>query len=194
MPETAQHLAVAQQRGSGRHGRDPEPRYLAIGHIIGVHGVRGELRVEILTDLPERFSFLDRVYIGLEDEEPIGRSLLGYRLHHGRALLRIEGCEDRSTAELLRGYLVQVAREQALPLDDGEYFEHEILGLEVWTQPGEYLGTVVEIIYTGANEVYVVRNDNRPGWEVLIPAIKDVVMEVDLETGRLIVQLPEGLV
>lgn len=193
MPELAQRLAAAIRRGSGRHGRDPEPRYLAIGHVVGAHGLRGELKVEILTDSPERFGLLDRVYIGLEDEEPVSRSLKGYRLHHGHALLRVEGCEDRTAAEALRGYLIQVDRGQALPLDEGEYFEHQILDLEVWTHSGEYLGRVEEIIYTGANEVYVVRNERESGREILIPAIQEVVVAVDLESGRLVVQLLDGV-
>jgi 16S rRNA processing protein RimM len=120
--------------------------------------------------------------------------LEGYRLHKGRALLQLEGCEDRATAETLRGYLVQVPREEAIPLEEGEYFEHQILGLAVWTRAGECLGIVEEIIFTGANEVYVVRDSAPDRREILIPAIQDVVLEVDLAAGRLVVDLPVGLV
>jgi 16S rRNA processing protein RimM len=154
--------------------------------------VRGELKVKLLTDDPHRFGRLEQVYIGPEDTEPVPFSLVGYRLHKGQALLRIEGCGDRPAAEALRGHLVQVPFADAIPLEEGEYFEHQIIGLDVSTASGEYLGNVVDIIYTGANEVYVVQGANRRG--ILIPAVEDVVLEVDLEVGHLIVELPDGLV
>jgi 16S rRNA processing protein RimM len=109
-------------------------------------------------------------------------------------LLKIEGCDDRSTAETLQKYLVQIPFEESLPLDEGEYYEHQIVGLAVWTEAGERLGLVDEILYTGANDVYVVRSDLDSRRPILIPAIADVVQAVDLEGGRLVVTLPPGLV
>jgi 16S rRNA processing protein RimM len=161
--------------------------------VIGAHGIAGELKVKILTDDPQRFAVLERVFLGLEDKDPIPWSLAGYRPHKSWALLRLDGCEDRTAAEGLRGYLVQVPREEAIPLEDGEFFEHQILGLEVWTASDTCLGEVTEIIYTGANEVYVVRGADPGHREILIPAIEDVVLNVDLEAGRLVVELPAGL-
>jgi len=166
---------------------------LVIGQVVGAHGIRGELRVEILTEDARRFGLLEQVFIGLEDEEPVAWPLEGYRLHMGRALLKLRGCDDRTVAATMRGYLVQVPREEAIPLEEGEYFEHQILGLEVWTAAGEPLGEIVDILYTAANEVYVVQGPNLGRRELLIPAIEDVVLEVDLEAGRLVVQLLEGL-
>jgi 16S rRNA processing protein RimM len=104
----------------------------------------------------------------------------------------LAGCDDRAVAETLRTYLIQVPLEEAIPLEEDEYFEHQILGLEVWTAAGELLGEVAEILYTGANEVYVVRGHS-PRREILVPAIEDVVQVVDLEAGKLVVELPEGL-
>jgi 16S rRNA processing protein RimM len=181
------------QQGSGAQRRAPEPRFLAIGRIVGVHGLRGELKVNILTDDPHRFGLLERVFVGLEDEEPVPWQLEGYRLHKRRALLKLGNCDDRATAETLRRRLIQVPREEALPLEDGQYFEHQIVGLEVWTAGGEHLGQVAEVVYTGANEVYVIRSASPGERELLIPAIEEVVLEVDLEGGRLVVELIEGL-
>jgi 16S rRNA processing protein RimM len=90
--------------------------------------------------------------------------------------------------------LVQIPLAEALPLKEGDYYEHQILGLEVWTVGGQRLGHVVEIIYTGANEVYVVRSVEGNQRDVLIPAIKEVVVQVDLDAGRITVDLIEGLV
>lgn len=179
--------------GSAGRGRPAEPRFLVIGAVVGSHGVRGELKVQILTDDPQRFGLLKHVYIGLEDQEPVQVPLLGYRLHKGRALLCLENVYDRTTAERLRGYLIQVPREEALPLEDGEFYEHEIIGLAVQTVAGEHLGELVEILYTGANEVYIVRGAAPGARDLLIPAIADVIQEIDLDAGRMIVELPDGL-
>jgi 16S rRNA processing protein RimM len=189
----AHRSTEGQIRGSGGQGRSPEPRFLTIGLVVGAHGLRGELKVAILTDDPQRFGLLDRVFVGQEDENPVARAIEGFRLHKGRALLRLEGCYDRTAAEALRGYLVQIPSEEALPLKEGEYYEHQILGLEVWTASGEYLGELVEIIYTGANDVYVVQPADANGKDILVPALEDVVLDVDPDAGRLVVELPEGL-
>lgn len=178
-----------KQRGSG--GRSPEPRYLAIGRVVGVHGIRGEIKVQILTQDPERFGRLERIFVGLEGQEPVPRVLQGVRLHKGRALLKLEGYEDRSAAERLRWHVVQVPLAEAIPVEEDEYYEHQLLGLPVWTVDGEHLGEIVEIIETGANEVFVVSGTGQG--EVLIPVIEDVVTGIDLDEGRVEVDLPEGL-
>jgi 16S rRNA processing protein RimM len=162
---------------------------------MGAHGIRGEVKVQILTDDPRRFDRLAQVWLGTADvDDPLPCPLESYRLHKGRALLKLQGCDDRSTAETLRGYLVQIPIEQAIPLEEGEFFEHQIVGLQVWTSAGEHLGRVEEILYTGANEVYVIRGPQPGRAELLIPAIEDVVLEIDPQAGRLVVELIEGLV
>jgi 16S rRNA processing protein RimM len=190
----AGRLTDSQEEGSGEQGRTPEPRYLAVGQVLGAHGLNGELKVLLLTDDPSRFGRLNRVYLGPDGAQPVPWALDGYRLHKGRALLQLAECKDRDAAQAMRGALVQVPLEEAIPLEEGEYFEHQILGLEVWTSAGEHLGTVEEIIYTGSNEVYVVRGPGAEKQDILIPAIEDVVLQVDPEAGRLIVELPSGLV
>lgn len=194
MHRAAKRPSPEYKQGSGEQETSPEPRYLAVGLIVGAHGLRGELKVELLTDDPHRFGQLERVYLGLEGTEPTPWALAGYRLHKGRALLQLERCNGRAEAQALRGLLVQIPIDEAIPLEEGQYFEHQIMGLEVWTVSGESLGTVDEIIHTGANEVYVVHGTGPARNEILIPAIADVVVEIDLVAGRLTVQLPEGLV
>jgi 16S rRNA processing protein RimM len=187
----AKRLTETIHRGSGGQRRALEPPYLAVGRIVGAHGVRGELKVEILTELPERFGLLERVFIGPEDQEPVPWVLEGYRLHKGRALLKLKGCDDRTRAEILRWQLVQIPLQEALPLEEGAYYEYQILGLAVWTAAGEHLGAVVEIIATGANDVYVIDRDGKP--DLLIPAIEEVIHEVDLDAGRMVITIPAGL-
>jgi len=146
------------------------------------------LKVEIMTDFPDRFALLRKVYLG---PKAVPFALEGFRLHKGSALLKLEGCHDRAAVEKLRGQLVQIPIEEAMPLEEDEYYEHQIVGLAVWTVGGEYLGTVDEIIFTGSNDVYVVRGEGR---EILIPAIENVVLEINLAKGRLIVEMMEGLI
>lgn len=164
------------------------PRYLVIGRIARPWGIQGEVKVEIITDFPDRFSLLRKVYLG---PEAVPFALKSSRLHKGAALLKLEGCHDRAAVEKLRGQLVQIPIEEAVPLEQDEYYEHQIVGLAVWTTEGEHLGAVDEVISTGSNDVYVVRGKER---EVLIPAIEDVVLEINLAQGRLVVELMEGLV
>jgi 16S rRNA processing protein RimM len=181
-------------QGSGEQGGNSEPRFLIIGEIIGAHGVGGEVKVQIATDDPHRFGRLEQVYAGLEDSEPVPWTLERFRLHKGRALLKFANCSDRDTAAALRGYLLQVPLKDALPLEEGQYYEYQILDLDVWTVSDEHLGKVVEIIATGANDVYVVRGTYPGHREILIPVIESVVLEIDLDRGRMVVELPEGLV
>mgnify|MGYP005841289417 CR=1 FL=1 len=196
MRRKARELCPRGNQGSGAapspaepsvSSRPKAPSYLAIGKIVRPWGVQGEVRVEILTDWPERFGLLEYVYLG---EQAVLYRLERFRLYKGCALLKLVGCDDRNAAEALRGQLVQIPPEKAMPLDEGEYYVHQIEELEVWTDEGEMLGRVVEVLFTGANEVYVVHG---PRGEMLIPAIADVVLRVDLEGGRLIVHLMDGL-
>jgi len=151
------------------------------------HGLAGEVQVQILTDFPDRFDILKTVYLG----EHYTPALLDSQRRHGRRiLLKFEGCEDREEAEKLRGELIYVPVDEAVPLEEDEYYVHEIVGLQAWTTEGEYLGRIEEVIHTGSNDVYVVRDSVR---ETLIPALSDVVLKIDTEQGRIEVQLMKGL-
>ena len=147
------------------------------------------MKAEILTEDPTRFEGLETVYVG---PQYLPYRLERARLHQGAVLLKLAGCDDRDAAEALRDLLVQVAIEDALPLEEGEYWLYQILGLEVWTTEDELLGVVREILETRANDVYVVQD--RGGRQVLVPALDSVVLDIDLEAGRMLVALPEGLV
>ncbi len=192
MEVAARQSSSEEQRGSGAT-EVPEPRFLAVGQVAGAHGVRGEIKVSILTQEPERFGRLSRVWLGRDDQQPVPWTLEGYRLHHGRALLKLKGCDNRNIAESLRTLLVLVPLEEAIPLEEDEYYEHQIVGLAVWTSSGEWLGEIEEILYTGANEVYIVRGHEPGRKEILIPAIEDVVLEIDLAAGRMTIEPLEGL-
>jgi 16S rRNA processing protein RimM len=188
-------------QGSGEKDHSSEPRFLAVGRILRPHGLRGELRVEIHTDHPERFALLKHVYLaptqaglgpgGLMSAATGTRYVLeSHRFHSKWVLLKLAGVNDRTQAEALRELWVWIAPEQAAPLDQGDIYLHEMLDLAVITDEGEALGRVVQIIETGANPVYVVRGLRG---EILIPDTDEVILDVDLAAQQMIVHLIAGL-
>jgi 16S rRNA processing protein RimM len=160
--------------------------------VLRPHGVRGELRVEVITGHPERLGQHAHFYLAHPDspEQAQRYSVEEIRGHKEIVLLKLEGCDDRNEAEVLRDMLVQVPAEEAVPLEEGEYYHFQIVGVRVETEDGEWLGQVAEVLETGANDVYLVRG---PRGEILLPAIVDVVLELDLEARRMVVRLLPGM-
>lgn len=170
----------------------PAPRVLVVGEIVGAHGIKGEVKVALETSFPERFQRLASVLVGPGDGSDFTPyRLVTSRLHKGQALLQLGDVTDRNRAEEMRGLVVAIPASEAMPLGEDEYYVHQIEGLAVVTEDGERLGEVAEIIFTGANEVYVVRADD--GGEILLPAIEDVILDIDLDGERMTVRLIEGL-
>ncbi len=168
--------------------QQPEPRHLAVGRVQRPHGVRGELRLEILTDYPERLATLKAVYVG-DDYRRYGVS--GCRLHQDIALIRLVGIDERNAADELRGQVVYVALEDAVPLEENEVYAFQAAGLRVVTEEGMDLGEITEILtIPGANDVLVVRG---PRGETLIPVIENVIVDLDTEAGRLTIRALPGL-
>lgn len=162
--------------------------HLAIGLITGAHGLRGELKVELHTDFPERFTPGLQVLLG---EELSPATIAQVRPHQQQLLLVLDGVTSREDADELRGLWIFVPDDQAVELDEGDYFVHDIIGLTVITDDGRTLGKVTDVLFTGANEVYVVRGEEDK--EILLPAIADVIQSVDVPGGRLVVTLLPGL-
>lgn len=169
-----------------------EHGFLVIGRMIRPHGIRGEMSAAIHTHMPERFTWLEQIYLAREanDPDPTLHEMLSVRFHKGNALIRLAGYERREDLEVLRGMWLLVPDTEAIPLEEGELFHHDLEGLEVITDEGESLGTLVEILETGANEVFVVQGNGR---EILLPNIEEVVLQVDLDAGTMLVHLMPGL-
>ncbi|GJM39785.1 MAG: ribosome maturation factor RimM [Ardenticatenaceae bacterium] len=163
--------------------------FIVIGVITKPHGIRGELRIKPYTDEPNRFTWLEQVYIGANDPQPM--EVEQARVHQDKVLLKLTAVTNRTDAEALRGQWLMVPEDQALPLEEGEYFLFQLKGLTVVTTDGETLGTLTEIIETGANNVFVVKGDKG---ELLLPDIDDVVQEIDFNNGRMLVTLLPGLI
>lgn len=157
---------------------------IEVGKIVAPHGVRGDLRILPNTERPEIFKKLKRLFLG-------GKSvrLLSARPHKNIYILHIEGTDDRNGAELLVGKTVSVPRSEFPEPPDGTHYYFELIGLAAVTEDGSPVGTVAEIIQTGANDVYVIRPAE--GKDILLPAIPDCVLSVDPAAGRMIVRLQE---
>lgn len=164
------------------------PAYLIIGRVMKPWSYRGEMKVEILTDFPKRFASLREVFIG-DDAKPF--SVERAHLHGKHVLLKLVGIDSTEAAEKMRDQLVQVARKDAVQLPKGQHFIHELIGLRVVTTEGESLGTIEEIIDTRANDVYIVRDGKR---EILIPATAEIVQEIAVERGEMVIKMMEGLI
>lgn len=178
---------VQGQRGSA--DSSAEPRFLVIGRIVKPHGINGEVRVEIHTDLPERFTWLETVYLG--KDEPYVIAVKSVRFHKGWALLKLDGYDSREDAEELRSKWLQVPYDEGVPLEEGEYYLYEAVGLSVYTDGGEYLGDVTEILETGANNVFAIHG---PQGEILLPDTAEVIREIDFDARRVLVHLLPGLI
>ncbi|MCL4459153.1 MAG: ribosome maturation factor RimM [Chloroflexi bacterium] len=168
-------------------GKTAAVTHLIIGRIIAPWGLKGEIKVEILTDFPDRFFNLTVVYVG-EKQQPY--HVEGVGRHKSFIILKLRGCDTREMAEKLRGQLLQVPLDQAVKLPEGHYYWYQIGGLEVWTTDGEFLGLVSEVTRTGSNDIYVVKG--RRG-TILLPAIEDVVKSIDLAGRRILVERMPGL-
>ena len=177
-------------RGSGGK-RIPEPRYLVVGRVLRPHGIRGEVRVEVLTAYPERLPQHTEFYLAAPDTPQVARRypVEGLRWHREVLLVKLGGCDSRNDAEDLRGMLVEIPIEKAVPLEEGEFYLFQVIGVAVETEDGDSLGYVVDVLETGANDVYVVRG---PYGEVLLPDIEEVILSLDVDERKMVVRLLPG--
>ena len=159
---------------------------IIVARILGPHGRDGALNVQLLSDLPGRF---DPARILLVDghAHPI---LASRQTGPDSALIWLEGITTRSRAAPLTGKFLTAHPDDDASLEEGEYFHFQLIGMRVRTDEGEDLGELQEILETGSNDVYIVRGDSG---EVLIPAMAQVVLEVDVAGGSMTVRLPGGL-
>jgi 16S rRNA processing protein RimM len=166
--------------------------FLAVGHVVGAHGLRGELKVTPYTDFPERFAPGSSLRLGTDLEEV---TIAAAREHKGNLLVLLEEIADRSEAEACRDLWLFVAEAEAGTLDEGSYWIHDIVGMVIATETGQELGRITDVMTTGANDVYLVRPAPgvNQGRELLLPAIADVVLQVDVPNKRMVVRIPDGL-
>ncbi|MFN8532650.1 MAG: ribosome maturation factor RimM [Dehalococcoidia bacterium] len=159
---------------------------LIVGQVVGSHGLRGEVKVHLETDFPDRLKRGRTVTVG----DAIYR-IRACRINGSAATLSLTGVDDRTAADALRGQFLVVAKNALPPLDEGRFYYYQLIGLQAVGTDGADYGVLVEIVATGANDVYVIRGEHG---DMHIPAVDDVVLSVDLEAGRIVIAPLAGMV
>jgi 16S rRNA processing protein RimM len=165
---------------------------VAVGHLARPQGRRGEVAVEPLTDFPERFEDLDRVFIEGDQGRVIALRLEWVRQHGGRPILKFDGISGIGEAERLAGREIRIPESELVRLPEGSYFHFRVIGCGVWDHRSGYLGVVEEVLVTGGTDVLVVKNAARE--ECLIPLCEEICRLIDINKGRIEIEAPEGLV
>ena len=184
---------VRKRRPTLIETKGPEPTTpveqvrLTVGRIGGAHGIRGEMRMHILTDSPEHLKTLKTVYLG-ERDTPI--TLESVRLTDKGALIKLLGTDTPEGAAKLSGLNVKIAGSDARPLEPGEYFLFQLIGLKVSNENGEPLGTVTDLIETGAHDVLVIGERPDSPDDLMVPNHPEFVLEMDPGAGTMVVRPP----
>ena len=166
-------------------------KYFEVGQIVNTFGVKGMLKVKPFTDDANRFEELKKVYICKKEKlEEVEIEEVKY--HKDMVLLKVKGIDDMSEAEKVKGLYLKIDRKNAKKLPKDTYFIADLLGLEVYSDKEEFLGKVDDIFRTGANDVYLVKDEK--GKQLLLPGIPKVKKEIDLEKEKIIVHILKGLV
>jgi 16S rRNA processing protein RimM len=166
------------------------PAFVAVGRVTRAHGVKGEVAVLPLSQVASRFERGSRVLAGEQDRREL--EVTEARPHRNRLLVMFKGISDRDQAEALQGTYLFVPAEASPALPVGEFWTHQLIGCQVVTGGGRPLGSLREVIHTAANDVWVVVGSD--GGETLVPALRDVVSEVDLTARRIVVRELPGLI
>ena len=161
--------------------------YIKVGKIVNTHGVKGCMKVLALTDDLERFDELDYVYTEIDNKK---RKVKDVWYRKGMVFLELEGIDNMDDAIKLKESFISIEESQLKELPKDTYYIFELEGLEVYSTEGEYIGKIKEVFQTGANDVYEVKNNANTYY---IPAIKDVVKEVNIEAKKVIINVIEGL-
>ncbi|MCU0476001.1 MAG: ribosome maturation factor RimM [Anaerolineae bacterium] len=171
-----------------------EVNYLQLGDILRPHGVHGEVRVRVLTAYPERLPKLKRVYLGTSptDPRPAPYTIAKVRFDRQYALVTFAEITDRDTADRLRGLCLMVALQDAVPLEDGEVYLFQMIGMRVVSEDGQDLGEIIDIAETGGNDNYIVKSPTVG--EYAIPDIPQVIVRIDVPNRQLVIRPLEGLI
>jgi 16S rRNA processing protein RimM len=164
---------------------------VAIGEIARVHGLRGEVRVTPLTDHPERFEHVSECVLwDARRDERQTRRIAAARRHGDSLLVTFAGCASPEDARALVGRLIALPRAQAIPAPEGRFYPWQLAGARVVTEDGRPVGEVTAIEHAGAQDLWVVSAEGR---EHLVPAVPEIVLDVDLAAGRVVIRPPDGL-
>ena len=163
---------------------------ITIGKAVKPFGVKGEMRIEPITDVPGRFKGVERVYLVSPAGKEIPCRVEAVRYAGDAIFLKFSGYDSPEKAMALNGWFVKVPAEEAAPLPEGSYYWFEVIGMEVISEDGEKLGIISDIFETGSNDVYVMKRGKK---EIYIPATKEIIRQVDRPAKRITIHIMEGL-
>lgn len=166
--------------------------FIYIGRVANTHGIKGMIKVLPTTDDPTRYELLKEIFI--EDSKGNTKSYTITRIKYFKqlVLLQLKEVTTMDEAIALKQGIIKIPKALALPLEKDEFYVSDLIGVEVYTEDGEKLGMLKDIIFTGSNDVYVIDKGTKK--DILIPAIKDCIKNIDIEQGKMTVHLLEGLV
>lgn len=170
---------------------DSEQNLFVIAKIVGCFGIKGYVKIQPNTHSPERFSVLKNILIGRSSDTAVPLTVENVVSNQRNLLIKLEGVDTRSEAESFAGQFVFVTQKDVISPKEGSYFVHDILGCDVWSSSGRFLGRVEDIYPLPAQDVWVVRQDDR---EVLVPVVKEFIKSVDVAGRKIIINPIEGLI
>jgi 16S rRNA processing protein RimM len=163
---------------------------ITIGKAVKPFGLKGEMKIEPMTDFPERFKDLRRVSLVSPTGKELAAEVKSVRYAGGKPYLLFSGFDSPEKAKTLNGWFVKVPREEAMPLPEGRYYQFELIGMEIFSEAGDKLGVLTDIFETGSNDVYVMKRGRE---EVYIPATREVIKKIDTAAKRMVIHLLSGL-
>ena len=173
-----------------RKGAEEMEQFLQVGVISSTHGIRGEVKVFPTTDEPARFKKLKKVLLDT-GKERLELEIQSVKFFKQFVIVKFRGIDNINDIEKYKGKSLMVPREDAVQLEEDEYYIADLIGMEVYTDGGRF-GTLKDVMETGANEVYIIDSDEHG--EVLVPAIQDCILDVDVEKQTMKIRLMDGLI
>lgn len=165
--------------------------YFELGQIVNTFGVKGMVKVKPFTDNVEQFEKLGSILVE-RNKSITEMQIEEVKYHKDMVLMKLKGVDDMNDAERLKGCTIKIHRSNARKLEEGEYFIADIIDSDVYTDDNQYLGKVDDIYNAGSSDIYVVKDES--GKQILLPAIKDVLLDIDIEKQKVTVHLLKGLI
>jgi len=167
------------------------PDFIVIGQIVKPHGILGAVKVLPLTDDPQRFKMLEKVYVGEEDQPKSSFAVKKVQIQHDQIILSLDGITSRDEAEMHRREYVQIPMSETMPLPDGAFYFYQLVGLRMITNAGDPVGVVKNIESYPAHDMFVVSGDEH---DILIPDVPEIVEKVDIDAGEIVINPIPGLI
>jgi len=167
-----------------------EKGFVTVGKITRPYGTKGALRIKPLTDFPQRFQGLREIWVQPPKGERVKVEIVRVEQRRGWLILNLSGVSTRSQAQEMTNSYIEVAVEQSFPLEEGNYYIHDLLGLPIYTEGGRLVGHLEDVWKLPANDVWVLKTGCG---QKLVPATKEIIKDVDLQRGKIVIHLIDGL-